>query len=81
MPSCRGSDLRPLGSNSSFPIQLRVGDVILEDGDHFEIVGRPTGASGGKMTRALVRREGETTAYEAMWGVWRKLRVVRSTAA
>jgi len=79
--SCRGSDLRPLESNSSSRSRLRVGDVILEDGDHFEIVGQPTGASSGKMTRALVRREGETTPYEAMWEVWRKVRLVRSTAA
>jgi len=81
MPRKRPSQELPAGEQLVCPFQLRVGDVILENGDRFEIVGRPTGASSGKMTRALVRREGESTAYEAMWEVWRKVRVVRSTAA
>jgi hypothetical protein len=43
-----------------FPFQLRVGDVILEDGVRTEVVGQPTSMVSGKMTRAWVRREGET---------------------
>ena len=73
--------LQGAGEQLVFPFQLHVGDVILKAGDHFQIVCRPAGASSGKMTRALVRREGETTPYEAMWEVWRKVRLVRSTAA
>ena len=42
-----------------FPFNLRVGDIVLDDGASFEIVDRPTGASQVKMTRARVRREGE----------------------
>jgi len=80
MPKKRPSPKLPAGEQLVLPFQLRVGDVIVEDGDRLEIIGRPTGASGRKMTRALVRREGETTPYEAMWEVWRKVRVVRSTA-
>src|SRR5262249_4929399 len=41
------------------PLQLLVGDVILEDGDRFEIVGRPTGASSGKLMREQVRRDSQ----------------------
>ncbi len=42
------------------PFQLRVGDVILEDGTCAEVVGRPTGMSGGKLMHAWLLREGET---------------------
>jgi len=81
MPTKRRSPKPPAAEQLVFPLQLRVGDVLLEDGDRLEIVGRPTGGSGGKMTRALVRREGDITPHEAMWEVWRKVRVVRSSAA
>jgi len=64
-----------------FPFQLRVGDVVLEDGARAEVVGPPTVTSGGKATRAWVRREGETTRREAVWEAWRKVRVLRSSAA
>lgn len=74
----RPSQKQPAEEQLVFPFQLRVGDVILEDGDRFEIVGRPTGASSGKMTRARVRRQGEEIQHEAMWEAWRKLRVIRA---
>ena len=51
-----------------FPFELRVGDVIVDDGAHAEVVGRPTAASGGKVTRAMLRREGETIPHEAYRG-------------
>jgi hypothetical protein len=53
----------------------------VDDGAHAEVVGRPTAASGGKVTRAMVRREGETIPREAYWEAWRKVRVVRRAAA
>ena len=55
--------------------------MIVEDGARLEVVGRPTGMSGGKMMRALVRRQGEAVQHEAMWEAWRKLRVARPSAA
>ena len=64
-----------------FPFELAVGDVVLEDGARLEVVDRPTSMSGGKMTRARVRREGDNVQHDAMWEVWRKLRVVRWSAA
>jgi hypothetical protein len=63
-----------------FPYQLHVGDVILEDGTPAEIVERPTGTSGGKLTRAKVRREGEAAAHEVLWEAWRKVTLVRRAA-
>ena len=65
-----------------FPFQLRVGDVILDEGnERTEIIGPPTSMNSGKMTRALVRREGDTVQREAVWEAWRKVRVVKRVAA
>jgi len=64
-----------------FPFELAVGDVVLEDGARLEVIGRPTSVISGKMTRAHVRRESDNVQHDAMWEVWRKLRVVRWSAA
>jgi hypothetical protein len=63
-----------------FPFQLRVGDVILEDGVRAEVVGAPSSLKNGKTTRAWLRREGETVQREAVWEAWRTVRVVRRVA-
>jgi hypothetical protein len=64
-----------------FPFELRVGDVIEDNGEQAEVVERPTGSSAGKMTRANVRREGASIKQEVLWEAWRKVRVVRRGAA
>jgi hypothetical protein len=64
-----------------FPFQLRVGDVILDDGAPAEVVGVPTSMKGGKTTRAWLRRDGESVEREAIWEAWRRVRVVRRSAA
>jgi len=33
------------------PLQLRIGDIVLEAGTRLEVVDRPTTVSGGKLTR------------------------------
>jgi hypothetical protein len=63
-----------------FPFELRVGDVILEDGVRAEVVGAPSSLKGGKTTRAWLRHEGETPR-EAVWEAWLKVRVIRRAAA
>ena len=63
-----------------FPFQLRVGDVILEDGVRTEVVGQPSSMVSGKMTRAWVHREGDTAQHEAVWEAWRKIRLVQRAA-
>ena len=45
-----------------------------------EAVGQPTSMIGGKMTRAWVRREGETAQHEAVWEAWRKIRLIQRAA-
>jgi len=60
-----------------FPFQLRVGDVILEDGARAEIVSAPASMKGGKTTRAWLRRDGETVQREAVWEAWRKIRLIQ----
>ena len=64
-----------------FPFQLRLGDVVLEDGSRAEVVGAPISERSGKTTRAWVQHQGEPIQREAVWDAWRKLRVVRSPAA
>ena len=63
-----------------FPFELRVGDVILDEGTHSEVVTPPKAGPVGKTTRARVRREGEPVQQEIVWEAWRKVRVVRSAA-
>lgn len=54
---------------------------MIEDGARLEIVGWPTSISGGRMTHARVRPEGETVERDTTWEAWRKLHVVRTSAA
>jgi len=64
-----------------FPYQLRVGDIIDDDGKRADVVERPTTASGGgKMTRAWVRYE-DGAKSKALWDIWQTLLVVRRSAA
>ena len=64
-----------------FPFELRVGDVIEDDGDRAEVIERPTASSAGKMTRAWVRREGAAIKQEVLWEAWRRVKVVKRGAA
>ena len=63
-----------------FPFQLRVGDVVLEDGVRAEVVGAPSSVKNGKTTRGWIRREGEMVQREVVWESWQKVRVVRTAA-
>lgn len=63
-----------------FPFQLRVGDVILDDGVRAEVVGAPASVKNGRTTRAWLRREGEALQREVVWESWQKVRVVRTAA-
>jgi hypothetical protein len=65
----------------TFPFELRVGDVILEDGYLRKVVTPPTAELAGKATRAWVRAEGDTVQHSAASEAWRKLRVTRRRAA
>lgn len=59
------------------PLTLRVGDVIEDGGERFEVIERPVSLSAGKLTRAKLRRVGDG-AYvrDAVWEAWRKVRRV-----
>ena len=81
---CRGNDSRrriPAPEQLVFPFQLRRGDVVLDDGARLEVVGPPASMSSGKTARVMVRRDGDTSAHPAVWQAWRKLRVIRPSAA
>jgi len=81
MPRKRRSSRVRAAEELVFPFQLRPGDMVIEDGARLEIVGWPTSISGGRMTHARVRPEGETVERDTTWEAWRKLHVVRTSAA
>jgi len=55
---------------------------VVIDGDlRLKVLGHPMSLSNGRMTYVTVRREGETVERDALWETWRKVRVVRSSAA
>lgn len=64
-----------------FPSQLRVGDVADEEGLRAEVVGPPKAGLAGKTTNMWIRREDETVQRQGVWEAWRKVRVIRRTAA
>ena len=72
---------RPQPEQLVFPFELRVGDIILEDGRQAEVTAPPIAEKSGKTTRAWLRHEGETVQREVVWEARRKVRVVRSPAA
>jgi len=47
-----------------------------DDGVRLEVVGRPTGMRGGKTTKVMVRRDGDTSPHSAVWEAWPERRVV-----
>jgi hypothetical protein len=64
-----------------FPFELRLGDVIDDEGTRAEIVAPPKAGPAGKTTNAWIRRDGETVQRHTVWDVWRKVRVIRRAAA
>src|SRR5262249_2973821 len=64
-----------------FPFDLQPGAVVFDGDIRLKILGRPISLSNGRMTYVAVRREDETVERDVMWQTWRKVRVVRSTAA
>jgi len=72
---------RPQPEQLVLPLQLRIGDVVLEEGTRLEVVERPTTVSAGKLTRVIVRNAALNVRDERHWQAWRKVRVVRRSAA
>ena len=71
----------PQPEQLAFPFNLRVGDVVLDEGARLEVIDGPTTVSGGKLTRVVVRNAALDVRDERHWEAWRKLRVVRRSAA
>ncbi len=61
-------------------MQLRVGDRFTDEEGEWEVVGRPSTASGEKAVQALVRRVGDPTGERPMiWPAHEKLTIRRVT--
>jgi len=75
------SPKRPVIGQLVFPFDLQPGDVVIDGDLRLKVLGHPMSLSNGRMTYVTVRREGETVERDALWETWRKVRVVRSSAA
>ena len=49
------------------PFELKIVDVVVEDGVRLEVTGRLTGLCGGKIMRAKVRDPETRVQHEAVW--------------
>ncbi len=62
-----------------FPMSLRVGDRITEDGEEWEVSEGPSTRTGGKAVYARIRRPGRPeTEREMIWPGHEKLKVRRA---
>jgi len=77
----KGTASVPQSEQLVFPFELRVGDVIVDEGIRAEVVAPPKTGPAGKTTGAWIRHEGETVQRAMVWDTWRKVRVVRRAAA
>jgi hypothetical protein len=55
-----------------FPFELRVGDMIDDDGMRAEVVSPQKTGPAGKTTSAWTRRAGEIVQRQTVWDAWRK---------
>jgi len=81
MPERRQSPKPPAIGQLVFPFDLQPGDVVVDGDIRLKILGHPTSLSNGRMTYVPVRREGETVERDVLLETWRKVRVVRPSAA
>jgi hypothetical protein len=80
MAKKRKAPVGPEPEQLVFPFELRVGDVILDDGAHAKVVSPPKAGPAGKTTGAWIRRDEETFQRQMVWEAWRKVRVIRRAA-
>jgi hypothetical protein len=81
MPKRSRSPKSPAIGQLVFPFDLEPGDVVVDGDIRLKILGHPMSLSNGRITYVTVRREGETIEGDALLETWRKVRVVRSSAA
>ena len=61
------------------PMELRVGDRIVDEIGDWEVIGRPYTVTGGKYARVRVQMFGQPTSALKTWGAHEKVSVKRTT--
>jgi hypothetical protein len=60
------------------PMDLKIGDRLVDEAGEWEVVGRPYTTAGGKNARVRVQRVGEPVATDLRtWGAHEKVTVKR----
>ena len=63
------------------PMELRVGDRIIDETGEWEVIGRPYTSAGGKTAHVGVRRVGQPDVTKLrMWGAHERVSVKRASA-
>jgi hypothetical protein len=63
------------------PMQLRVGDRLVDESGEWEVIGRPYTVTGGKYARVRVQMLGQPAASVLKtWGAHERVSVKRTTA-
>ena len=63
------------------PMELQLGDRLVDETGEWEVVGRPYTTSGGKNAHVRVQRVGEPAVSDLRtWGAHEKVSVKRTTA-
>jgi hypothetical protein len=61
------------------PMELRIGDRLVDETGEWEVVGRPYTTAGGKNARVRVQRVGEPAVTDLRtWGAHEKVSVKRA---
>ena len=60
------------------PMQLQLGDRLVDETGEWEVVGRPYTTTGGKNARVRVQRVGEPSSHQLRtWGAHERVAVTR----
>ncbi len=62
------------------PMELKIGDRLVDETGEWEVIGRPYTTAGGKNARVRVQRVGEPRSrYLRTWGAHERVGVKRTT--
>ena len=62
------------------PMELRVGDRLVDEIGEWEVIGRPYTINGGKYARVRVQMFGQPTSALKTWSAHERVRVKRAIA-
>src|SRR5438105_5632944 len=72
----------PPGTARVLPMQLQIGDRMIDSTGEWEVVGRPYTTNGRKNAHVRVRRVSQPGVTETkMWGAYEKVTVIRRATA